>query len=709
MWPVNAYIFEPVRALKIFSQEGNLLKTQRDKITDANIQWLSLEKYPPFLIKALLSAEDRFYFIHQGINPLAICRAFVQNLKAGRIISGGSTITQQSVRIAMKDRLSDNSWLRKPVEALLALKVNQKISKDQLLEFYLNRVPVRFNYTGFAAASMGLFGRDIRFTTREEQVALVVLLRGGSINKKIFKKRFSSLWHILMKNKPEGLRKLANAIYIKKFSALNESKIKTLHFQNWLLQKFTYLKGSVNTTISDQLSVRVNSILKSELVFLQKYYTENGAVVVLEIPQNGERTLKLRVMVGSKNFYGKIEGQVNGCVAIRNAGSTLKPLLYGLVMDHLKLRPWTIINDRDSSVIADKNSTYHPQNYDLSYWGPLTLREALGSSRNIPAVNLLKRVGIDVFYDFLLLNGFDHLKYGPQHYGPALALGTGGASLLKLTRSYGAFINKGILLPIKIASNSSGKNLFIGKRARLYSKETAWRITHILNDQNIRRRASGDRNFLDFPFDVAAKTGTSKDYRDAWTIGYSKKYIVGVWVGNFSGKAMRRVSGIWGAGRIFQQVMRLLHEGESPRFLKPQGFKGISLCRRTGLRATKFCPSYTEMVHFRDSILRSCNLHKSFIASADNGYNKIIPKVLSPVDGEVYVLNPLLPDSVQAVPLRILFKYSKNNSFYYQIDGGMKAPLRQSIADALRFKKGAHRLRILREGRVIERIDFVVK
>jgi len=423
----------------------------------------------------------------------------------------------------------------------------------------------------------------------------------------------------------------------------------TLHFESWLRASNPGLAGNVRTCISGNLNEQITRIVNSELLFLERYDTENAAVVALDL-SDGDR-LPLAVMVGSRNFNGSIDGQVNGCLAVREAGSSLKPLLYALAMDEKGYLPNTIIDDREQGYPADGSETYIPKNYDLAYWGPLTIREALGASRNIPAVSMIRAVGVPAFYTLLRKAGFDHMTCGPDHYGHGLALGTGGASLMQLARVYAAIARGGMLLPVFIGEDRRGSPITAGGGARLMTDKTARYITGILADREIRRRASpGSRNFLDFPFEVAVKTGTSKDYRDAWTLGFTTRYVVGVWAGNFSGKPMKRVSGSWGSGRIFHQVMRLLTGREHPRFTRPAGFISLKICRTSGKRARESCPSYRETFAPGDEPAGTCSLSHGSVHtySAD-----AVPTVLSPVAGETFVIDPLTPRHRQPVPVKI--------------------------------------------------------
>ena len=383
-------------------------------------------------------------------------RAAVQNAAARRIVSGGSTISQQLARIAWKDILPGNRYARKACEILLALKLEYRLPKERILECWLNRVPMKYNQAGFPAAAKRIFGRDIRFLTREELASLVILIRQNTVTEKKFDARFLRLWKRVATAPPRNVDTLRKAVFEPPPFTPVRANSSTLHFESWLRASNPGLSGNVRTCISGNLNEQITRIVNSELLFLERYDTENAAVVALDL--TAEDRLPLAAMVGSRNFNGSIDGQVNGCLSVREAGSSLKPLLYALAMDEKGYLPNTIIDDREQGYPADGAETYIPKNYDLAYWGPLTIREALGASRNIPAVSMIRAVGVPAFYTLLRKAGFDHMTYGPDHYGHGLALGAGGASLMQLARVYAAIARGGMLLPVLVGEDRRGSS-----------------------------------------------------------------------------------------------------------------------------------------------------------------------------------------------------------------------------------------------------------
>jgi penicillin-binding protein 1C len=706
--PIPDYRIKGSSSLIIYSAERSMLRHfQTDD--GGYSQWRSISEFPSYLVDAAVSAEDRRFYFHPGVDPLSVMRAVKQNALSHGVVSGGSTITQQLARIAYRDIMPENRFLRKLVEIPFAMRLELHCSKREILESYLNRIPLRNNNTGFGSASARLFGRDLRFLTREESVALVVLLRGTQVSKNGFLKRYRALWKKLYPEAECDTDSVVRSLFYGESRIAFESDTRTQHFENWIRNIDPSLAGDFYTSISENINTQIHAILNTELAFIEQFGAENGAVVVMRLPHDGNPRLELVAMVGSKNFYGDFDGQVNGAVSIRSAGSSLKPLVYALAMDKKGYKPYTILNDIDTSIATDNGETYHPRNNDLLFWGPMTLREALATSRNVPAVATVCDVGVSNFYNLLIRAGFYHLDQSPDYYGPGIILGSGGASLMQLTRAYSAIANKGVLLPIFIGQDSHGHPLEYGKKDRLFSEINSWKITSILSDREVRRRAFGGRNFLDFPFDVAAKTGTSKDYRDSWTIGYSSEYVVGVWIGNFSGRPMREISGGWGAGRVFHQVMRLLTNRGKPRFIYPDDFSFVRLCRKSGKLARSDCPSYTEIVDSADKQFDRCAL--SHHGGSDDGYAVVkndSPVVISPVNGETYILDPTISLKHQMIPVRII-NGTGDTQYSYCVDNGNQKRITARVEETLQLARGEHSMKLLKNGKEVQSILFTVE
>ncbi|MEQ9363432.1 MAG: transglycosylase domain-containing protein [Leptospirales bacterium] len=685
------------------------------------------------------------------MDPLAILRATAQNLWAGRIVSGGSTITQQLVRLIYKAELPANAYLRKPAEWLLALRLELHTNKARILSAYLNRVPLPGNRTGITAGAEYLFGRDPRFLSRDESLALAILIRRNHTNPAAFRLRYRRLAEQLSDYEPIGEAdpELIQSIFVRAASpAPGHGKARTQqdgpektsgrspghspHFTDWLREQFPEIRGVVRTRLSENRNATIERILNGELAALKKLNARHAAVVVLRIDPLGERLI-LEGLVGSRDYGDSRGGQINGATTRRVAGSTLKPFIYGLAFEEQNLRPYSIVYDNDANVSLGAGATYRPRNYDLNYWGAMTAREALATSRNIPAVKLTEELGEERVFEFLRQAGFFPTGPGddpmeteaqPYAFGPGIALGISGATLLDLTRAYSAFATGGLHLPLLLGESDDGEALVYGERDRLFSGGTAHLITHILSDRSMRRRAFGDRSFLDFPFDVAAKTGTSKDYRDAWTVGYTAGYVVGVWVGNFDARPMKNVSGAYGAGRIFHQVMRGLHRDHKPRFQYPEDWKRVPICRHTGLSATAVCESYSELIPPEDVTPAQCHGEHAKNASGsqtDFAAEPTGPRestkstgryLLSPTPGAIYYLDPHAPRSIQEIPLRLHGRHlpaAAGLSIDFPGRQGRRVCVPAKCPATLALDPGRHEIRVISAGTILERVEFEVK
>ncbi len=697
-------------SLRVYSEENFMLREFSSAENGAYGIWLKLNEFPDFIRNSVVETEDRRFYYHPGFDPVAIVRSLRQNVSAGRIVSGGSTITQQLVRIVYTDALPRNPYLKKIVEIVLALKLEARYSKDGILEAYLNRVPMKFNQNGLPAASRRIFGRDIRFISQAEAIALVVLIRENQASREIFRRRYISLLGKTADAGSQDLDSVEDKVFSREAYSYTDKASPTMHFEEFIRSIQKDASGDIHTSLRGNLNEEIKRIISSERMFLQPYMAENCSVIVLKLPENGEEKTKLVAMVGSENFNDADSGQVNGCLSVRQAGSSLKPFIYGYAMDNLGYTPYSIVNDTPLSFGVNSNETYVPKNNDLRYWGPVTVREALACSRNIPAVYMVRRIGIADFYLFLKNAGFNHMYREPEYYGPGIALGTGGASLIQLCRAYSALACHGVELPLYIGTGRIG-DILLGERKVLFSEKTSFRVTHILSDNSARRRAFGNRNFLDFPFDVAVKTGTSKDFRDAWTVGYTEKYLVGVWVGNFSGKQMNSVTGGWGAGRIFHQVIRLVTGRDKPVFRLPDNVRMVRFCRATGLVAGTGCSYWMEPVFVDDKLPVSCTSCRGGLARTDYFSQGTIPEILSPGDGESFIIDPSMPIGGQQISLKIFFSgFSGSGEKYsYAIDSNKPVLIRGTIERVLQPVRGVHTIRVFMDGKVVDSSSFTVE
>ncbi len=706
--PVSSDDFKSQSSLKIVSRERESLGS-RSNTAGALRDWVSIDEYPEHVLQAVILAEDKRFYFHPGFDPVALGGALYSLFHWKEKVRGGSTITQQLVRIHSSSIRKLPKWIRKSVEILVSIRYTLWLSKKEILEAYLNSVTIRSNYEGFPAASLRYFKKHIRFLSMEEGIALVVLIRSNSPNIDMFVKRVEDLNRRLNIETPLQTSYLISSLEFVSPEKKKEEELKSEnhHFKFWIQSLLPDTNGILETRFSNEVNRHLHNIVLSELDGLKKYNVSNASVVVLEIPEKDSSYVDLIGMIGSRNFFEDGFGQVNGSLAYRDAGSTLKPLLYASAMEKKLISVNSILNDENRTFILEKGEgSYTPRNADLKFWGDMTVAEALANSRNIPAVEVIQRLGVPEFLDFLKRSGMNHLKEKPNFYGQGLSLGTGGASLFQLTRAYASFPLDGKLPQVFLGKNQS-KDIFYGKTERLFSKETAEEISFILKDSKIRSRAFGNRSFMDFPFPVSVKTGTSKDFRNSWTIGYTKRYVVGAWVGNFSGEKTMEVSGSWGAGRIFHSVMRYLMAKESDKSYVPSVTEAVRICRKTGKLAKDVCPHVSLYIRPSGFPKEFCLKHglETDISEVDS------VSILTPSDGQIFIYNPNLSKENQQIPVRLKnysHSFAKRKTNLY-LNRSYLVSLSQAGEARIPIVRGKHVLSIQEDGKEIQEINFQVR
>jgi penicillin-binding protein 1C len=653
----------PVVSLRILDRNGGLL---REVLSDegGRCRWVSLAEVSPFLIRATVAAEDRFFYFHGGVDALSTLRAVWQNLRRGRVVSGASTISQQVVRNIYPARRT--IWT-KLVEAWLALRLERTLSKNRILVQYLNRISYGNQAAGIEAAARLYFDKPAAQLSLAESALLAAIPRSPSrLNP------YRSLAE-LEKRKGEIIRRMAALGLVRGDEArraLNErlrieppsGKFKAPHFCDFILGRIPEEKrpdlAAVVTTLDGALQDNLEAMLRRYLDAVRDRGITNGALVVID-----NATGEVRSLVGSRDYFDEMnDGQVNGALAPRQPGSTLKPFTYALALEK-GLTAATLIEDVPTQ-FATGDGTYTPQNYDRKFHGPLSLRAALACSYNVPAVALLEAVGPDMLYRRLKALGFAGLSQNPAFYGVGLTLGNGEVNLVELTAAYSALARLGSFRPVQTLLEWRAKT---GERilpqptagAVVFSPQVAYLITDILADRDARVPSFGYNTSLSLPFPVAAKTGTSKDYRDNWTVGYTPDYAVGIWVGNFSGRPMHNVSGITGCGPLFRDVMLLLHRKEQWRdFPRPDGISRVAVCPVSGELPGEDCPGSVEEVFVRGTEPASpCSLHRrgrTVETAAARVMNSTPPRfgISFPLDGDVFKLDPVLRPEHQRILLK---------------------------------------------------------
>lgn len=584
------------------------------------------------VIPALLAAEDKRFRSHPGIDALAIVRATGQFLWSRQVVSGASTLTQQLARNLVPRRRSVVGKLR---EMALALRIEASLPKDRILEEYLNRIAFGPALRGIEAASRYYFDKPTRDLSLAEAATLASLPRGPTLydprkgTEKLLKRRDRVLQRMLdSRAVPESdiERALAEPLVL----AGRGGGLGIPHLRQALLSgAFPTPWGPVRghmtqvwTTIDRHLQREAEILAAQTIDQLSSRNVSAASVVVLD-----NATAHVLAYVGSPGIENERRlGHNDGVLALRQPGSALKPFVYALALESLDLNAASIIADVDTS-FPEPEGDYRPHNYDGRYHGPVRMREALANSFNVPAVNMAARLGPDKLLTHLQSWGFLSLNRSAREYGLALSLGDGEVRLLELAAAYSALASRGMFrYPIAVASavGSDGTRYDASSlstyQRRVIDEKTAYIITHILSDARARLASFGEDNVLEFDFPVAAKTGTSKGFRDNVTVGYSSRITVAVWVGNFDGSPMSGVSGISGAGPLFRDVMLAAARSyPGDEFVRPAGFVDIDVCPLSGKRPNADCPHRRVEIIPRGQQLESCDMHEKVRIDKRNG------------------------------------------------------------------------------------------
>ncbi|MCL4199982.1 transglycosylase domain-containing protein [Patescibacteria group bacterium] len=595
-------------ATKVYDRKGVLLF---DIFVGQNRSPVPLSDIPKVVRDATIAIEDKTFYQHSGINPIGgLVRALYASI-LNKEIQGGSTITQQLVKSALLT--PERTITRKLKEFLLAPTVELLYSKDKILEMYLNTVPYGGTAWGIETAAEKYFGKPIKDVTLAEAAILAGLPQAPTLYSP-----FGAHPELAQQRQKEVLRRMAEDGYItreQEQEAANtpieykqETGIQAPHFvmyvKEQLVEKYGEVlveRGGLKVTTSLDLDLQnyVQATVAAEVAKLKNMRVGNGSALVTK-PSTGE----ILAMVGSVDYFATPSGSFNVTTALRQPGSSIKPINYAIGIENKIVTPATMFLDIPTCFTSVPGQpTYCPRNYDGKFRGPVQLRFALGNSLNIPAVKMLYLNTVKDMVASASAFGLDTLQ-DPSKYGLALTLGGGEVRMTDMAEAFSVFANAGIrhdLVSILKVVDKNNKVLEeykdpnLGKEIpsqllltgeRVVSQETAFLISHILLDNNARMEAFGPSSALVVPgHAVSVKTGTTNDLRDNWTIGYTPQYLVATWVGNNDNSPMNNslVSGVTGAAPIWNKIMRRVLEGKPDIWPKqPDGIVGAQVCTTTG-------------------------------------------------------------------------------------------------------------------------------
>jgi penicillin-binding protein 1C len=669
----------------LLDRHGEIVHEMRIDMHGRRLRWTALADVSPALVRAVIASEDRHFYSHSGVDLRAVAAAALSQIeRSGRrwlgstppAPRGASTITMQLVGLLdphLRHRGTPRSLSAKWQQMRAAWALERRWSKDEILEAYLNLVTFRGEVQGVSAAAHALYGKEPHGLDQAESAVLAALVRAPNASLPVLRQRAVALDRTLFAgNDVPGIdTAAARAVEAPRHGG---PRIRLApHLARRLLRASE--PYATVSTLDASLQRYVESSVRRHLLAIRDRSVRDAAVLAVD-NASGE----VLAYVGSSGSLSTAP-QVDGVRARRQAGSTLKPFLYGLAFDHRLLTPASLLEDAPLEIAVD-GGVYRPRNYDNLFHGLVSARTALASSLNVPAVRTLELLGGDAFVAQLRALGFSGLIENGDYYGPALALGSAEVTLWELVDAYRSLADGGEWSPLHATFGDTGD------RRRVYSPQAAFLVADILSDRGARSVTFGLESLLSTPFWTAVKTGTSKDMRDNWCVGFSRRYTVGVWVGNFSGAPMHDVSGVSGAAPIWQDVMRRLHRHVASD--PPDPPPGV-------LRRDVVFPRDAEAER-RDWFLAGTEPSPAQPLLAHQ------PRIRTPADGSILALDPDIPAEDQ----RVAFRADGGKDLAWQLDGNdlgrADRPLLWPPVS------GRHRLALRdREGKEIDSAAFLVR
>ena len=644
VFPLPVEKLHPPSSTVVLDRHGEWLRAFSASDDSWRIPEPSLAEISPKLKTAVLTYEDRWFYHHFGINPFSIAQALVTNIKAGRVVRGGSTITMQVARMMEpKPRTVRN----KIIEMFRALQIEARYSKDEILTLYLNMAPYGGNIVGSSAASRLYFSKPQNRLSLGEAALLAAIPNSPThlrpdlhhanavrAREKVLK-RMVTFGRISERELREAVSEpIPTSRYPMPLGAPHLTRLlKISHSEQeyppYVRRHSLFNDGASNgasgiqvrrirSTIDARVQELAERILQESLDPLRREGISTGAIVVMDTESR-----EVLALVGSYGFFDiHGEGQVDGANARRSPGSTLKPFIYGLAMDRGLITPESLLND-----VPIDYSGYQPANYDGEYRGFVTASEALAHSLNVPAVNLYSRLGNNGIYSFLQNAGISTLPKSKSHYGLSLILGGCELTLLELTTLYAGLANFGefseyrlTLDPVENGEGNIAGSMSHATAKRLLSREACYILTEMLTEVRRPDFPAAFEASTNLP-KIAWKTGTSFGHRDAWSIGYTPELTIGVWVGNFNGTGVSSLVGSEVAGPILFSLFTALTTPATNRWFTRAGRVNTrEVCSLSGMLPSSNCRS-SKFDYYIPSVSQNtvCTIHKEIYVDEGTG------------------------------------------------------------------------------------------
>lgn len=704
--PYSADTTQYGEGTRIFDRQGVLLREMLGR-DDQRCIPVDLDQTGHWAQLALTAAEDKRFRQHPGVDGLALLRALGQNLLSRRRVSGASTITTLVVKLT--EPRPRTLWT-KIVEAHHALELEQSLSKDDILQQFLNRAPFGSNLKGIEAASRHYFGRPASTLSLAEASLLVGLPQAPSRFQpdRHYRQALHRREYVLARMHARGdIDTTTFASTLNEHPPLSRASppFRAPHFCDYLVAG-NPAETQLHSTLDADIQLATEGILRERIRELAPLGVHGGAIVVIDVRESA-----LRAMVGSPDFWdARHAGQVNGATARRPPGSLLKPFLYARAVDQGSHTPATILAD-----VPTTFGGYDPRNYGLSYSGPVTLRDALVRSLNIPALGVARRIGVPAFLHDLRSLGFTTLNEQPSRYGLSLALGACEVRLIDAANAYACLAREGEYKPLRTLQTSPPS-----QGVRLFSRGATYILADMLSGPERALAAHGHRADTSLPR-AAWKTGTSTGYRDAWTIAYNPEYVVAVWLGNTDNSPSPALIGIEAAAPMAHAVFRRLYpHGRAPWYDMPADVCVRTVCATSGQRPHTHCAATcTDLAIGGISVCDPCSVHvmdtdgcvraawppaiQAFLRNrglADTNTQvegihvdgaTVSLAITSPADGETIRLIPGSPPHLNQLTLR-LTESSPTGTCYWFADDTLIATAPSSQPVLWPLSSGRHRI-----------------
>ena len=668
----------PVSEGVLLDRNGEVIHTLRVDDQRRVLPWTPLDEMSPVLSRALVRAEDRRFQEHAGVDWLALAASAWRNTFSGAR-RGGSTLTMQlaaQLDPTLRPSADRRTFRQKWRQMKAAWEIERRWTKPQILEAYLNLAVYRGELTGIRAAARGLFGKEPSGLDETESLLLVALLRAPGAPVATVVQRACRLGSALgAQASCDDLRALAE-VGFNRPPRISAAANLAPHVARQLLSGG---ERRVRSSLDGEVQRVAVTELQDQLARLADRSVADGAVLAVD-----NATGEVLAYVGNGAAASSARF-VDGVRAPRQAGSTLKPFLYELALEQRLLTAASLLDDSPVNLVTPAG-LYVPQNYDKEFHGTVTVRTALAASLNVPAVRTLMLVGTDPFVSQLQALGFRQITQDGDFYGYSLALGSAEVELWELVNAYRALASGGMASALTLRPRGVRP-----AASRVLDPAAAWIVSEILSDRTARSLTFGLDNPLATRYWSAVKTGTSKDMRDNWCVGYSDRFTVGVWVGNFNGEPMRNVSGVSGAAPVWLAVMNTLHAGtDAPGLPRPGGVRAVRVdfgADQPSARQEWFLAG-TETAAVRPKAASGA-----------------LPRIAYPATGAVIALDPDIPRTRQ----RVAFRMRPPGGDYRWRLNGRDLPTRDGLA-LWAPQPGRHRLDLVdARGKFVDQAEFDVR